>query len=71
MLQRDSELYVIDRAQIGEEKARIEKAINDVKQSMIIDTKHIEGNVVQIAELCCAIDWLLKGTFASCLVSVR
>jgi phosphoenolpyruvate-protein kinase (PTS system EI component) len=31
VLQRDSELYVIDRAQIGEEKARIEKAIDDVR----------------------------------------
>jgi phosphoenolpyruvate-protein phosphotransferase len=42
VLQRDSELYVIDRAQIGEEKARIEKAIDDVRQNLHIDAKQIE-----------------------------
>jgi phosphotransferase system enzyme I (PtsI) len=45
VLQRDSELYVIDRAQIGEEKARIEKAIDDVRQSLHIDAKQIEGRL--------------------------
>jgi len=45
VLQRDSELYIIDRAQIGEEKARIEKAINDVRQSLAIDAKQIESKV--------------------------
>ena len=45
VLQRDSELYVIDRAQIGEEKARIEKAIDDVRQSLHIDAKQIEGKL--------------------------
>ena len=45
VLQRDSELYVIDRAQIGEEKARIEKAIDDVRQSLTIDAKQIEGKL--------------------------
>ena len=40
--QRDSELYVIARAQIGEETARIEKAIGDVRQSLTIDAKQIE-----------------------------
>ena len=45
VLQRDSELYVIDRAQIGEEKARIEKAITDVRQSLHIDAKQIEGKL--------------------------
>ena len=45
VLQRDSELYVIDRAQIGEEKARIEKAIDDVRQSLHIDAKRIEGKL--------------------------
>ena len=45
ILQRDSELYVIDRAQIGEEKARIEKAIDDVRQSLHIDAKQIEGKL--------------------------
>ena len=41
VLQRDSELYVIDRAQIGEEKARIEKAVDDVRQGLNIDAKQI------------------------------
>jgi phosphoenolpyruvate-protein kinase (PTS system EI component) len=45
VLQRDSELYVIDRIQIGEEKARIEKAIDDVRQSLHIDAKQIEGKL--------------------------
>ena len=45
VLQRDSELYVIDRAQIGEEKARIEKAITDVRQGLNIDAKRIEGKL--------------------------
>ena len=45
VLQRDSELYVIDRAQIGEEKARIEKAIDDVRQGLNIDAKQIEGKL--------------------------
>ena len=45
VLQRDSELYVIDRAQIGEEKARIEEAIDDVRQGLTIDAKQIEGKV--------------------------
>jgi phosphoenolpyruvate-protein kinase (PTS system EI component) len=41
VLQRDSELYHIDPAQVGEEQARIERAINDVRQSLSIDAKHI------------------------------
>jgi phosphotransferase system enzyme I (PtsI) len=45
VLQRDSELYVIDRAQIGEEKARIEKAIDDVRQGLNIDAKQIGGKL--------------------------
>ena len=45
VLQRDSELYLIDRAQIDEEKARIEKAIDDVRQSLTIDAKQIEGKL--------------------------
>ena len=45
VLQRDSELYVIDRTQIGEEKARIEKAIDDVRQGLNIDAKRIEGKL--------------------------
>jgi phosphotransferase system enzyme I (PtsI) len=42
VLQRDSELYAISPAQIGEEKARIDKAINDVRHSLTIDAKQIE-----------------------------
>jgi phosphoenolpyruvate-protein kinase (PTS system EI component) len=45
VLQRDSELYVVDRAQIGEEKARVEKAIDDVRQGLTIDAKQIEGKL--------------------------
>ena len=45
VLQRDSELYVIDRAQIGEEKARIERAIDDVRQGLTIDAKQIESKL--------------------------
>ena len=43
VLRRDSELYEIDPAQIGDEKARIEKAIDDVRQSLTIDAKDVEG----------------------------
>ncbi len=42
ILHRDSELYVIDRAHINEEKSRIDRAIRDVQQGLIIDAKHIE-----------------------------
>jgi phosphoenolpyruvate-protein phosphotransferase len=45
VLQRDSELYAIDHAQVNEEKARIEDAIADVRQSLIIDAKRIEGRL--------------------------
>ena len=45
MLQRDSELYHIDSAQVGEEQARIERAIDDVRQSLNIDANHIEGKL--------------------------
>lgn len=45
VLRRDSEFYEIDSAQIGDEKARIEKAIDDVRQSLTIDAKHIEGKL--------------------------
>ena len=42
VLHRDSELYLIDREQIAEEKDRIERAISDVIKSLTIDAKHIE-----------------------------
>ncbi len=45
MLQRDSELYRIDPAEVGEEQARIERAIDDVRQSLTIDAKHIEDKL--------------------------
>ncbi len=45
VLQRDSELYLIDPAQIREEEARIEKAIEDVRESLAIDAKQIEGKL--------------------------
>src|SRR5918999_5948866 len=42
VLQRDSELYVINHAQIENEKARIEDAIADVRQSLTLDAQRIE-----------------------------
>ncbi len=42
VLQRDSELYVIDHTQIENEKARIEDAIADVRQSLTLDAQRIE-----------------------------
>lgn len=45
MLQRDSELYRIRPDEIGEEQARIERAIDDVRQSLVIDAKHIEDKL--------------------------
>lgn len=52
LLLRDSELYLIDRSQIHEEKARIEKAIGDVRKCLAIDAKQIEGKLNrQSAEL--------------------
>jgi hypothetical protein len=42
MLQRDSELYRIRPDEVGEEQARIERAIDDVRQSLTIDAKHID-----------------------------
>jgi phosphoenolpyruvate-protein phosphotransferase len=42
VLQRDSELYGIDPAQIAEEQVRIDTAIEDVRHSLTIDAKQIE-----------------------------
>lgn len=42
VLQRDSELSVIDHAQIENEKTRIEDAIIDVRQSLTLDAQRIE-----------------------------
>ena len=45
VLQRDSELYIIDHDQIEKEKARIEDAIDDVRQSLTLDARRIEERV--------------------------
>ena len=45
VLRRDSELYEIDPAQIGDLKARIDKEIDDVRQSLTIDAKDVEGKL--------------------------
>src|ERR1039457_3505829 len=45
VLQRDSEVHHIDPAQVGEEQARIERAIDDVRQSLTIDAKQIEDKL--------------------------
>ena len=45
VLKRDSEFYKIDDAQIAGEKARIEKAITDVRQSLAIDPRTYGSNV--------------------------
>jgi phosphoenolpyruvate-protein phosphotransferase len=45
ILQSSAEPYQIDGAQIHEEQARIEKAIDDVQQSLTIDAKQIEGKL--------------------------
>lgn len=45
VLKRDSEFYNIDAAQIADEQARIDRAITDVRQSLTIDAKRIEGKL--------------------------
>src|SRR3712207_2427784 len=45
ILQRDAELYVIDHTQIENEKARIEAAIDDVRQSLTLDAQRIEARL--------------------------
>lgn len=42
VLQQDSELYEIDHTQVGEEWARIEQALDDVRQSLRIDAQRME-----------------------------
>ena len=49
VLKRDSTLYKIDTAQVDEEKARIDKAINDVRQCLTIDAKQIESQLGKAA----------------------
>jgi phosphotransferase system enzyme I (PtsI) len=45
VLQRDSELYEIDPTQVGEELARIEEAIDNVRQNLSLDAKQIEDKL--------------------------
>jgi phosphotransferase system enzyme I (PtsI) len=45
ILQRDSELYAIDHAQIEQEKTRIADAINDVQQSLTLDAQRMEARL--------------------------
>src|SRR5712671_5670825 len=45
ILQRDSELYAIDHAQVEEEKTRIEAALDDVRQSLTLDAQRIEARL--------------------------
>jgi phosphotransferase system enzyme I (PtsI) len=45
VLQRDSELYAIDHAQVEQEKTRIENAIEEVRQSLTLDAQRIEGRL--------------------------
>ena len=45
VLLRDSELYIIDDSQIDEEKARIQKAVDDVRKCLAIDAEQIEDKL--------------------------
>src|ERR1041385_8290145 len=45
ILQRDSEFYAIDHAQVEEEKTRIEAALADVRQSLMLDAQRIEDRL--------------------------
>ena len=44
VLLRDSERYIIDDSQIDEEKARIQKALEDVRKCLVIDAKQIASH---------------------------
>jgi phosphotransferase system enzyme I (PtsI) len=45
ILQRGTELHEIDEIQVPEEQDRIEKAVDDVRQSLAIDVQHIEAKL--------------------------
>ena len=45
VLLRDSELYIIEDSHIDEEKARIHKAIDDVRKCLVIDAQQIENKL--------------------------
>lgn len=64
VLLRDSELYLIDRTQIGEEKARIQQAIEDVRKCLAIDANQIEGKLgKQSADIFRAQEAILLDTY--------
>jgi phosphotransferase system enzyme I (PtsI) len=64
ILLRDSELYLIDRTQIGEEKARIRQAIDDVRKCLAIDANQIEGKLgKQSADIFRAQEAILLDTY--------
>jgi phosphoenolpyruvate-protein phosphotransferase len=45
VLLRDSERYIINDSQIDEEKARIQKALDDVRKSLAVDARQIEDKL--------------------------
>jgi phosphotransferase system enzyme I (PtsI) len=45
VLKRESTLYKIENTQVDEEKSRIDKAIDDVRQSLTVDAKQIESRL--------------------------
>ena len=64
VLLRDSELYLIDRTQIGEEKTRIQQAIDDVRKCLAIDANQIEGKLgKQSADIFRAQEAILLDTY--------
>ena len=64
VLLRDSELYLIDRTQIGDEKTRIQQAIDDVRKCLTIDAKQIEGKLgKQSADIFRAQEAILLDTY--------
>lgn len=66
VLLRDSERYLINGSQIDEEKARIQKAFDDVRKGLSIDAKQIENKLgKQTAEIFRAQEMILLD---SCVV---
>lgn len=64
VLLRDSEFYVINHSQIDEEKARIQKAVDDVRNCLAIDAKHIEDKLgKQSAEIFRAQEMILLDAY--------
>jgi phosphoenolpyruvate-protein phosphotransferase len=64
VLLRDSELYIIKDSQVDEEKARIQKAIDDVRKCLAIDARQIEGKLgKQSADIFRAQEMILLDAF--------